>query len=144
MRYRNAKRGLNSANDASDDTYRKLENGFETYMACQAEAIMNLDDDSQEDKLVKGYRIFRTAKQNHDFSRTTLRNALDHFKSIEMQYSLVILNGLRKAFHLKLTDLANIFGIWQSALSRWLKADRERELKEVYEAEYGGDETEDT
>ena len=135
--YRDSKRGLLRTHKRHNSTYYQLEYAFKNYMDAHNHAANHLDTDHSEE-LLNTYHRFRRAKLDHDASREKFSEAFQVFKRKEVRYSVVIFNGLKAVFNAKVSDIAKIFGIWNSTITRWKRGDK-KELEDHYDSEFGVD-----
>ena len=137
LAYRDAKKKLNTTNLLTHRTYKKLESALKQFMLAQTEALAKVDDENQIYNLVDAYKTFQAAKQEHDAAQEAFGEALADFRDKEIAYSIVIFKTLREDHKFSIRDLAVTFGIWDSKIQRWFKANKSDDLKEIYQDEYG-------
>ena len=136
LEFRRTKRNLYKVDANTHSTRSKRDNAFDNFLKAQSNATLHVEDVAQEGKLIEALREYRSAKINHDAAELATKDILSDFKVVEIKYSVVIFEALRKVFGLTITDLANVFGIWGSSISRWIQSDKDRERREAYDTEF--------
>ena len=137
--YRKSKRGLHKIHKRLNGTYYRLEGAYKRYTKAKSQAENTLEDISQAKKLQNAYLDFRDAKREHDTSRAAFSAAMREFREKEIAYTLNIFRVLQGKFGLNIVALAEVFGIWNATISRWLKSDPRGDFTEMYDEEYGAD-----
>lgn len=136
--YRKVKRDLRNIIKDHNASSRRLERAFKKFMETQAEAIYKLEDASQEKKLSKAYKHLQKTKREHSKSYETYSALLKEFRDTEVEYCVTVFKILRDQKGFILKEIAQIFGLWNATLSRWIQtSDDKDKLGKLYDKEFG-------
>lgn len=132
-----AKKRLRAALRNYNQTYQRVQSAFLRNTDAYARSLRRMDDPETAKALDASFQALSKSTEAHIKALEELNAAPIELLDTERGYIFGVIHRLKEKYGLLDAEIADVFGIYQTSLSRWLSADKQRRA-EICEAEMEG------